>query len=661
MSRDSSTMVPLVRSGGLARVPLRRAANPRATASISQEQLARVQDRLCPGGAYRPPGITLATHRARSYAPARISVVLARRQRLPGPDRPRPVRGREPQGAIIRVFGNTQGLKASQVRQLERLFRRRLPADRILSNEFARNLTEISHEIRRQVGVLVDRRGQVSEVMVGTPGSVALPDWGRLRAGRGRLRGLRCIHTHLRDEGLSRDDLTDLALLRLDAMISVAVGDAGLPGLAHIAALRPPQPGGEGTGVQKLDPVHPGLLELDFQAWIRDLEEELARTVRTQEVGAGERAILVSVSAGRSPEDLEIHVEELRELARSAQVDVVEVVTQQRARVDPKTVLGRGKLEDLVIRAFQSDVDLVIFDQNLTPTQARNLAERMELRIIDRTQLILDVFAQRARTADGKLQVELAQLRYRMPRLAQRGDRSLSRLAGGIGGRGPGESKLEEDRRRVRERVARLERELTALRHQREGRRRRRKRRGVPVLSIVGYTNAGKSTLLRALTRSEVAVEDRMFSTLDPASRRLRFPRDREVVITDTVGFIRDLPSDLIAAFRATLEELRDADLLLHVVDATASDTDRRIEAVRNVLEEIGLGDAPELLVFNKIDGLPSGVGGSIASRYGGVPVSALERTGLSALLERVEVLSRKCEPQAVDQHGPRGLAVRGG
>ena len=442
------------------------------------------------------------------------------------------------------------------MRQLERLFQRRLPQNRLLSNDFARRLCEISFEIRRQVGVLVDRRGSVQHVMVGDARRITLPDWGRLRAGRGRLRGLRCIHTQLDGSGLSRDDLTDLALLRLDAMLTLDVRPDGLPGLAHTATLRPANR--EGAATEELEPRHPAELDLDFGAFIRDLEGELARGAGTQEVAEGERALLVSVTAGRDKETLETHLDELRELARSAGVSVADAITQNRPRVDPKTVLGSGKLEDLVIRCFQQDVDLVIFDQDLSAAQARNLADRIELRVIDRTQLILDIFAQRASTRDGKLQVELAQLRYRMPRLAQRADLSLSRLAGGIGGRGPGESKLENDRRRVRQRITRLERDLERLTRQREGRRRRRGRRNVPVLSIVGYTNAGKSTLLRALTHSDVTIEDKMFATLDPVSRRLRFPREREVIITDTVGFIRDLPRDLMAAFHATLEELRD-------------------------------------------------------------------------------------------------------
>jgi GTP-binding protein HflX len=481
--------------------------------------------------------------------------------------------------------------------------------------------------------------------MVGDAGSIEMPDWGRIRAGRGRLRGIRCIHTHLGDEGLTRDDLTDLLLLRLDAMVSVAVGEDGLPGLAHTAALRPDDEQSDENesalerGIEKLEPVHPAQLDLDFQTWIRDLENELARKTRTREVGDGERAILVSVTAGRSRDEFEAHVEELSELARSAGVELVDVVTQQRRRVDPKTVVGSGKLQDLMIRSFQSNVDLVVFDQDLTPTQARNLSERMELRVIDRTQLILDIFAQRATSRDGKLQVELAQLKYRMPRLAQRADLSLSRLEGGIGGRGPGESKLETDRRRVRDRAARLEKELGKLSGQRKNRRRRRERRDVPVLSIVGYTNAGKSTLLRALTESDVHIEDKMFATLDPVSRRLRFPREREVIITDTVGFIRDLPQELMAAFKATLEELSDASLLMHVIDVASPDLERRMTAVRKILDDLGLGDAPELLVFNQADRLPPGEAEAIAERLGGVAVSALTQHGLGELLSRAETL----------------------
>jgi GTP-binding protein HflX len=537
----------------------------------------------------------------------------------------------------VRVEGNTSGLKASHVKKLERLGRRSIPADRLVTHDLARELSELSHEIRRVVGVLVDRRGAVTHVMCGDGKGLTMPDWGRMRAGPGRLRGLRCIRTHLGEgDGLSREDLTDLAKLRLDAMASVEVEDEGLPGQVHVASLRPAN--GEGAGIELLAPKPASLFDLPFLDWIRGLEEELSRSARTRSVGGSDRAVLVVVTAGRGRTETDASTEELRELARSAGVEVVDVLVQNRPHPDPRTVLGSGKLQDLAILCFQSDVDLVIFDDNLSGTQARNLAEALDLRVIDRTQLILDIFAQRASSRDGKLQVELAQLRYTLPRLAQ-SDTSFSRLGGGVGGRGPGETKLEMDRRRVRDRVTRLEGALRQLGEQREQRRARRGRRGAPVLSIVGYANAGKSTLLRSLTQTSAFVADKMFATLDPASRRLRFPRDREVIVTDTVGFIRDLPKDLIAAFRATLEELREADVFLHVVDASQEGAERRMAAVHKVLAEMGLRDRPEVLVFNKIDRLPPGEGARLALHEGGVAVSAAFGTGFGELLERAESL----------------------
>jgi len=468
--------------------------------------------------------------------------------------------------------------------------------------------------------------------MVGGSNSIEMPEWGRMRAGGGRLRGLRCVHTHFGNDKLTRDDLTDLAVLRFDAMTSLSMDAQGHPDLAYTAALQPAD--AQGASIQHLDVQPPSQCNWDFTQWIRELESELASAVPSRKVEATDRAILVSVTAGRPEEDREYAVAELQELARAASVEIVSVLTQHRRQADPKTVSGAGKLQDLVIQTFQHDVDLVIFDQNLSATQARNLAERMEVRVIDRTQLILDIFAQRASSRDGKLQVELAQLKYILPRLAQRDD-SLSRLAGGIGGRGPGETKLEVNRRRVRERITRLEKQLAKLRKGRQERRRRRS--GLPILSIVGYTNAGKSTLLRALTKTDVFIEDKMFATLDPSSRRLRFPLERDVIITDTVGFIRDLPKDLVAAFRATLEELEEANLFLHVVDASASDLDRRLQAVHVVLDDMGLGDTPQILVFNQVDLIEPELAQAIAKRYDAIPVSALKRQGLQALLDRVE------------------------
>jgi GTP-binding protein HflX len=324
---------------------------------------------------------------------------------------------------------------------------------------------------------------------------------------------------------------------------------------------------------------------------------------------------------------------ELKELARSAGVEILDCIVQGRREVDPRYVIGRGKLQELVLRSMQQMATMIIFDTDLSPSQARHIGEETSLKIVDRTQLILDIFAQRAQSADGKLQVELAQLKYLLPRLSARDD-SLSRLTGGIGGRGPGETKLEIDKRRVRDRISNLEKKIGRLSGERAVRRRQRNRRDLPVISIVGYTNAGKSTLLNALTCSEVLVENKLFATLDPTSRRLRFPRDREVIITDTVGFIRDLPKDLVNAFRATLEELLDADLLLHVVDASDPAFPEQIRAVETILGDLGLLSTPRVLVFNKSDRADAA---ALAGHEEGVAVSALQRSGLHGLLERAE------------------------
>ncbi|MFL5424127.1 MAG: GTPase HflX [Myxococcales bacterium] len=513
----------------------------------------------------------------------------------------------------------------------------------LCSPELARHLTELSRETGRQLGVLLNRRGEVEWVIVGNAQQIELPDIGRARAGASRLRGLRLVHTHLKGEPLTRDDLTDLVLLRLDAVAAIAARDDGLPGRIDLATLLPFNEGGE---LYRQDSA-PSVQDLDFDAIAHTeaLEAEMARAAPVREVGVEGRAILVGVftSDRRAAED---SLQELRELARTAGVDVLDVMLQGRREIDPRTVVGGGKLQEILVRSMALGADLLVFDRNLQPSQARHIAEATSLKIIDRTQLILDIFAQRAQSADGKLQVELAQLKYRLPRLVGRDD-SLSRLAGGIGGRGPGETKLEVDRRRVRDRITHLEERIDRLSSDRATRRRQRNRAGVPVVSIVGYTNAGKSTLLNGLTESDVRAENKLFATLDPTSRRLKFPRDREVIITDTVGFIRDLPRDLVTAFRATLEELEEADLLLHVVDASDPRNEEQARAVDAILETLDVEETPRILVYNKLDLAPDAAR-ALAHRNGGVAVSATTSEGFEDLLARVEdVLWKRGKVQA--------------
>jgi GTP-binding protein HflX len=382
----------------------------------------------------------------------------------------------------------------------------------------------------------------------------------------------------------------------------------------------------------------PSQLDTDFLELINSLEEELARARnggRAATSGeAKDFAILVGVTTGSAALARE-SLDELSELARSAGVAVLDTIVQRRPKLDPRSLVGRGKLEELIIRSLQLGADAIIFDHNLSPAQVRTINEATDLKIIDRTQLILDIFAQRAQTREGKIQVELAQLKYLLPRLTGAG-LEMSRLMGGIGGRGPGETKLEVDRRRVRERIHQLERQIEEIRTSRRVRRSRRERKELPVVSIVGYTNAGKSTLLNALTKSDVLAEDRMFATLDPTSRRLRLPRDREVIINDTVGFIRDLPPDLITAFRATLEEMEGSDLLVHLVDASSSQLDGQIASVTKILDDLKLASIPRLLVFNKADLVDPDQLTSLRKAYGALTASALDRTTLLPLVDRI-------------------------
>ena len=482
--------------------------------------------------------------------------------------------------------------------------------------------------------------------------------------GTERFRGLRAVHTHLRGEDLTQDDLNDLALLRLDLMAAVDVdARTGLPGRVRAAHVLPTtsaelsDEGAQGASYVFLEAPFPSQLDVDFLELIASLEEEMARNRRAGRRAEGrDRAILVGVTTS-SVVGAEESMAELRELASSAGIVVLNEIIQRRQAIDPRTVLGKGKLEELIVRALRLGADLIVFDRELSPAQVRSISEATDLKVIDRAQLILDIFAQRAQTSEGKIQVELAQLKYLLPRLIVGQDSAFSRLAGGIGGRGPGETKLETDRRRVRDRIGRLEREIETQRQRRGQRRKERTRRGLPVISIVGYTNAGKSTLLNTLTQSTVHAEQRMFATLDPTSRRLRLPREQEVIVNDTVGFIRDLPPDLIAAFRATLEEIDESDLLIHLVDASNPRWEQHIESVETILNDLGHSGVPRIVAFNKSDLLrPSDVESLLrqACQTEGrecVAVSAVEPKSLRPLLERAgEILARNLTMEGHDR-----------
>ncbi|OQX28328.1 MAG: GTPase HflX [Desulfobacteraceae bacterium IS3] len=536
-----------------------------------------------------------------------------------------------------RLYGNTGGLKSDQLRRLENLYRRRVPVEFLISQELARDVSRLSYEIRRQIGLMIDRRGRILYVIVGDRGGIVIPDLSDYRSMPGRLKGLRCIHTHFGNEALSSDDLSDLAMLRLDMMAVITVDSEGLPHRIHAGHILPRNSGD--TPYRILDPLNSGQLDIGCLELIQALETELAQygasLTPSVEPGGAERALLVSVTTA-SKRVAEESLAELHELAVSSGITVAGTLLQQRKEADSRFLMGIGKLRDMTVLALQTGASLIIFDQELNPSQIRSITDQSDLKIIDRTQLILDIFAQRAQTREGKLQVELAQLKYLLPRLVTK-NTAMSRLTGGIGGRGPGETKLEINRRRVRERITRLGEALELVRKQRKQRKSRRDRKDLPVISIIGYTNAGKSTLLNTLTKSSVLAESRMFATLDPSSRRLRFPRDIEVIITDTVGFIKNLPKDLMVAFRATLEELESADLLLHVIDIGNPRFEDQIESVERILADLEIQNIPVIRVLNKQDQVEKETVENRVRFFKGIAVSANAESTLIPLIEKMQ------------------------
>lgn len=535
-----------------------------------------------------------------------------------------------------RLFGNTTGFKANQIRRLENLYRRRIPPEFLITFELARDISLLSYEIRRQIGLLINRAGRIAYVIVGDQQKIIIPDTSEYRVAPGRLKGLRCVHTHLNNEALTRDDLTDLAILRLDLMAAITITGEGHLHQVHAGHILPKSSSEKPFEILK--PLKPHQLDIACLELIHSLETELSHVKSSYEANRGkERALLVSVTS--APKDIAMDsLAELKELAASSNIDVIGTMLQQRRKLNSRFLMGIGKLQDLTIMALQTGATLIILDQELNPSQIRSITNKIDFKVIDRTQLILDIFAQQAQTREGKLQVELAQLKYLLPRLIAK-NTAMSRLTGGIGGRGPGETKLEINRRRVRNRITRLEKELALVIKQRLQQKARRSKRNLTVISIIGYTNAGKSTLLNTLTKSNVKAESRLFTTLDPASRRLRFPKDIEVIITDTVGFIKNLPKDLLTSFRATLEELESADLLLHVIDISNPRYQQQIESVEKILAELNLDKVDTIRVLNKRDLVDDETVNRLNKTLGGTAVSAKAKSTLMPLIERMEKL----------------------
>lgn len=539
---------------------------------------------------------------------------------------------------IETLVGNTGGLKSGQIQALERIARRRVPPELIITPELARDVSRLSMELGRQLGLLIDRSGRIVTVIVGDKNGIIIPVLPTARSSGSRLKGLRCVHTHLGGEGISEDDLMDLLFLRLDLMVVIKVQADGLPERLYPAHLAPEQV--DNKNWVSLPPVVPSQQEPFCLDLISAIESRFNQFQPASSVDSKrDRAILISVS-DRPKGQAQASMDELTELAKSDDIIVLDTVVQRRQKASPRFVIGRGKLGEIMLKALLLNANLLVFDQELNARQAHSIVQHTELRVIDRTQLILDIFARRALSREGKVQIEMAQLKYMLPRLESRDD-SLSRLTGGIGTRGPGETKLEVDRRRIKDRLAKLEAKLKAISAERHQRRERRRKKSVPVISLVGYTNAGKSTLLNALTNSHILAEDKLFATLDPTSRRLRFPEDVEVIITDTVGFIRDLPAELLKAFQSTLEELYEADVLVHVVDTSNPRCEEQIEVVDDLLAGLDL-HLPTLMVFNKIDLADPDTVTRLTAQYNGVAVCALLQETLVELLDRARVLVSK-------------------
>lgn len=538
------------------------------------------------------------------------------------------------------IKGNIKGIRDSVIAELQKLYDMQSP--QLVSQELAVKLADITEHINREISVYITRSGQIIEIAVGDNATVELPSFSG-RRGAGRLSGIRCIHTHPGGNPyLSGVDISALKNNKYDAMVAIGVLSPDFTKSELTFGLITGIDSNENYTAECYGPYSIEDAEnINFVNTVSTIERILDKQTGTASLQVmSERAILIGMEWGRNDSlwTVDDSLEELKQLADTAGATVIKKFIQKRPKPDPAFFIGRGKVQELALYAQQENIDLCIFDDELSPAQQRNIESVMGIRILDRTALILDIFAQRARTNEGKLQVELAQLQYTLPRIMGKG-LMLSRLGGGIGTRGPGETKLEVDRRRIRDRIAFIKDQIEKVKAVRSLHRSKRKKNNVFEVSLVGYTNAGKSTLLNTLTNSDIYAKDQLFATLDPTTRQLTLPNKQEIIITDTVGFIQRLPHQLIAAFRSTLEVVTEADLLVHVIDVSHELYKEQAAAVHEVLKEIGAETKPVITVYNKIDKLPpdSKLADRLALEEDTVCISAAKKLNLESLQQMIE------------------------
>ncbi|MCL4132749.1 UNVERIFIED_CONTAM: hypothetical protein GTU68_036098 [Idotea baltica] len=534
-----------------------------------------------------------------------------------------------------KLAGNLKGLNASEKKKLEKLYNRKILASEIISKDLAKEAYDISKSLNRIVALLIDRKGRLLDIVLGDKKIVYLPDLGRYRLSKARLRGVRLVFTDLSNNSevkIPNDIYTDLEKLRLDLVCGIKVNQNKLK--ASFAYNLPNHKTIESVSTELIDDLYK--FNFDFNNFILDLESEISRkSIKHQ--SDSNNAILVGIYPKHN-RDYKKSILELENLAKTSDLKIVDTFTQRRD-LDPKTLIGQGRLEELVLHALRLGADILVFDNELQPRQWRAITNATELKVIDRSMLILDIFAKRANSSDGKAQVSLAQLKYNLPRLVEK-DKGLSRLTGGIGGRGPGETKLEINRRRSRETIKKLEQKIEKLKERRDLQSYKKRENNLFQAALIGYTNAGKSTLFNALTKSKVLVEDKLFATLETSQRKFYFPElEQNIILSDTVGFIRNLPEELKNAFRATLEQLYDANLLLQVVDASDPNFLDHIKSVNEILKEMDLLEKPRILVFNKFDLVKNKEEFNIDLDFNPLMISALDKKSLIGL--KKEIISK--------------------